>query len=141
MGCVVEVTVTEDELVGQMNHMRAWLDHRRFEPSSFTLSEAHGGRVVRVLFKNAARRRRSRRSSGAGRSPRQTPGTWPPERRRVAPLDRLSNTIRFLRLAASELRRLAERIPEIADELQSMAGQLEAEADDLTSDPEPPPTA
>jgi outer membrane lipoprotein-sorting protein len=52
MGCVVEVTVTEDELVGQMNHMRAWLDHRRFEPSSFTLSDADGRRVVRVLFKN-----------------------------------------------------------------------------------------
>src|SRR5947207_13825192 len=52
MGCIVEVSLTEDDLVGQMNHMRAWLDHRRFEPSSFTLSEAHGGRVVRVLFKN-----------------------------------------------------------------------------------------
>jgi hypothetical protein len=35
-------------------------------------------------------------------------------------MDRLTNTIRFLRMAASELRRLAERIPEIADELQSM---------------------
>jgi hypothetical protein len=33
----------------------------------------------------------------------------------------LSNTIRFLRMAASELRRLAERIPEIADELELMA--------------------
>jgi hypothetical protein len=28
-------------------------------------------------------------------------------------MDRLTNTIRFLRMAASELRRLAERIPEI----------------------------
>ena len=55
-------------------------------------------------------------------------------------MDRLSNTIRFLRLAASELRRLAERIPEVADELQSMARQLDAEADDLTSEPQPSPT-
>jgi predicted dehydrogenase len=52
MGCVVEVTVTEDELVGQMNHMRAWLDHRRFEPSSFTLSPGSGPKVVRVLFRS-----------------------------------------------------------------------------------------
>ena len=43
-------------------------------------------------------------------------------------------------MAASELRRLAERIPEVADELELMARQLEAEADDLTSDPEPPST-
>src|SRR5205085_3835842 len=49
MGCVVEVTVTEDELVGRMNHMRAWLDHRRFEPSSFTLSEADGRSRARAV--------------------------------------------------------------------------------------------
>lgn len=55
-------------------------------------------------------------------------------------MDRLTNTIRFLRMAASELRRLAERIPEVADELQSMARQLDAEADDLTPDTKPAPT-
>jgi methyl-accepting chemotaxis protein len=43
-------------------------------------------------------------------------------------------------MAASELRRLAERIPEVADELQLMARQLDAEADELTSDSEPSPT-
>lgn len=55
-------------------------------------------------------------------------------------MDRLTNTVRFLRMAASELRRLAERIPEVADELQQMARHLDAEADELTSDPEPSPT-
>jgi methyl-accepting chemotaxis protein len=39
-------------------------------------------------------------------------------------------------MAASELRRLAERVPEIADELHSMARQLDSEADDLTSNPQ-----
>jgi outer membrane lipoprotein-sorting protein len=52
MGCVVEVSLTEDDLVGEMNRMRAWLDHRRFEPSSFTLSPAAGRKIVRVLFKS-----------------------------------------------------------------------------------------
>jgi hypothetical protein len=51
MGCV-EVSVTEDDLVGQMNRMRAWLDHRHFEPSSFKLSPAAGRSVVRVFFKS-----------------------------------------------------------------------------------------
>ena len=52
MGRLVEVSLTEDDFVGQMNRMRAWLDHRRFEPSSFTLSSAPGPKVVRVLFKS-----------------------------------------------------------------------------------------
>ena len=52
MGCVVEVSLTEDDLVEQMNRMRAWLDHRHFEPSSFKLSPAAGRKVVRVLFKS-----------------------------------------------------------------------------------------
>jgi hypothetical protein len=55
-------------------------------------------------------------------------------------MERIANTVRFLRMAASELRRLAERVPEIADELQSMARQLDTEADDLKSDPEAPPS-
>src|SRR5262249_21301168 len=56
-------------------------------------------------------------------------------------MQRVTNTVRFLRMAANELRRLAERVPEIADELQSMARQLDTEADDLRSDTEAPPAA
>jgi len=40
-------------------------------------------------------------------------------------------------MAASQLRRLADRVPEIADELRATARQLEAEADDLASNPNP----
>jgi hypothetical protein len=50
MRYVAEIPVTEDDLDGQMNRMRAWLDHRRFEPSSFRLGSAGGRQVVRVLF-------------------------------------------------------------------------------------------
>jgi hypothetical protein len=45
----------------------------------------------------------------------------------------LNSTIFFLRMAAIELRRLADRFPEAADELLSIAQQLDAEADDLAS--------
>ena len=45
----------------------------------------------------------------------------------------LNSTIFFLRMAAIELRRLAERLPDVADELLSIAQQLDAEADDLAS--------
>jgi hypothetical protein len=41
------------------------------------------------------------------------------------------NTIRFLQLAAIELRRLAERAPDISAELHHVADQLEADAGDL----------
>ena len=41
------------------------------------------------------------------------------------------NTITFLRLAAAELRKLAECAPEIALELRHTARQLESEAADL----------
>jgi hypothetical protein len=41
------------------------------------------------------------------------------------------NTIRFLRLAAIELRRLAERAPDISAELHHVADQLEADAAEL----------
>jgi hypothetical protein len=44
-------------------------------------------------------------------------------------------TLRFLRVAASELRRLAEWVPEIADELQAIARQLDSEAEDLRRNP------
>jgi hypothetical protein len=51
MRYVVEVPVAEDDLHEQMNRMRGWLDHRRFEPRSFRLSRAGNRQVVRVLFK------------------------------------------------------------------------------------------
>jgi DNA anti-recombination protein RmuC len=43
----------------------------------------------------------------------------------------VDNTIRFLRMAAIELRRIAERAPEISDELRHIADQLDADANDL----------
>ena len=43
----------------------------------------------------------------------------------------VNNTISFLRMAAIELRRIAERAPDIAVELHHVADQLDAEADDL----------
>jgi hypothetical protein len=46
-------------------------------------------------------------------------------------LSAVDNTVRFLRLAAIELRRLAERAPDISAELHHVAGQLEADAADL----------
>jgi hypothetical protein len=44
---------------------------------------------------------------------------------------RLRQTVTFLRMAASEIRRLAERAPDIAVELRRAAQQLDAEADEL----------
>lgn len=52
-------------------------------------------------------------------------------------MDRSGNTIMFLRMAAIELRKLAESAPEIRDQLLNMAEQLEAEADDLARHPQP----
>jgi hypothetical protein len=52
-------------------------------------------------------------------------------------MERPDNTIRFLRMTAAQLRRLAERVPGIADELRDMARQLETEADDLASNSKP----
>jgi len=52
-------------------------------------------------------------------------------------MDRSRNTIMFLRMAAIELRKLAENAPEIRDQLVNMAEQLEAEADDLAKHPQP----
>jgi type II secretory pathway component PulF len=46
---------------------------------------------------------------------------------------RVQNTQVFLRMAAIELRRIAERSPEIAIELRHAAQQLEAEAEDLVA--------
>ena len=44
---------------------------------------------------------------------------------------RVQDTQVFLRMAAIELRRIAERAPDVAAELQNFAHQLEAEAADL----------
>jgi hypothetical protein len=46
-------------------------------------------------------------------------------------LPTVDNTIRFLRLAAIELRRLAERAPDISAELYHVADQLDADSADL----------
>ena len=43
----------------------------------------------------------------------------------------VAHTIAFMRMAAIELRRIAERDPEIAGELRRIASQLDADADDL----------
>jgi hypothetical protein len=51
MRYAVEVPVAEDDLNEQTSRMRGWLDHQRFEPSSFRLSRAGNRQVVRVLFK------------------------------------------------------------------------------------------
>ena len=51
MRYVAEVPVIEADLYEKMNRMRAWLDHRRFEQSSFRLWRAGDRQVVRVVFK------------------------------------------------------------------------------------------
>ena len=52
----------------------------------------------------------------------------------------VDNTIKFLRMAAIELRRIAERAPDVADELRHLADQLDADARDLgqAGGPRPP---
>jgi hypothetical protein len=44
---------------------------------------------------------------------------------------RVQDTQVFLRMAAIELRRIAEQAPDIAGELRHMAQKLEADAEDL----------
>ena len=46
---------------------------------------------------------------------------------------RMQHTQLFLKMAAAELSRLAEKAPEIAVELQHVARQLRAEIEDLAS--------
>jgi type II secretory pathway component PulF len=46
-------------------------------------------------------------------------------------VQRVQNTQVFLRMAAIELRRIAEQAPDIAAELRHVAQQLEAEAEGL----------
>ena len=45
----------------------------------------------------------------------------------------VDNTTKFLRMAAIELRRIAERAPDVAAELHHIADQLDADANDLES--------
>jgi hypothetical protein len=49
----------------------------------------------------------------------------------------VDNTIKFLRMAAIELRRIAERAPDVAAELYHIADQLDADANDLESAAKP----
>ena len=55
----------------------------------------------------------------------------PTDRMAEGPDRRLRDTRAFLKMAAIELRRLAEREPEIADELRDVAQKLDDEAGDL----------
>ena len=43
----------------------------------------------------------------------------------------VDNTIKFLRMAAIELRRIAERAADVTDELRYVANQLDADANEL----------
>jgi len=43
----------------------------------------------------------------------------------------VARTIAFMRMAAIELRRIAERDPDLAGELRRIADQLETDADEL----------
>jgi hypothetical protein len=51
MLCLAEVSISEDDLDDRMNRMRAWLDHQRFQPSSFRLRRVGDRQAVCVLFK------------------------------------------------------------------------------------------
>ena len=44
----------------------------------------------------------------------------------------INHEIAFLRMAAIELRRIAERAPEVGEELRHMADQFDTDAEDLT---------
>lgn len=50
----------------------------------------------------------------------------------------VDNTIKFLRMSAIELRRLAERAPDIAAELHHIADQLDSDANELERTANPP---
>ena len=49
-------------------------------------------------------------------------------------VQRVQNTQVFLRMAAIELRRIAEQVPDMAVELRQVVQKIEAEADDLARD-------
>jgi hypothetical protein len=44
------------------------------------------------------------------------------------------HVIAFMRMAAEELRKMADREPQLSAELRRMADELDAEADDLVGD-------
>jgi hypothetical protein len=54
----------------------------------------------------------------------------------IEPDGRVQNRQAFLKMAAIELRRIAERAPDVAVELGHVAEKLEAEAEDLAGDTE-----
>jgi hypothetical protein len=49
----------------------------------------------------------------------------------------VENSIRFMRMAAIQLRRIAEHAPDIANELRRIANQLDTDADDLEAHARP----
>ena len=49
-------------------------------------------------------------------------------------VQRVQNTQLFLRMAAIELRRIAEQVPDKAVELRQVVQKIEAEAEDLARD-------
>jgi hypothetical protein len=48
---IVEVKVSDEDLAARLADMRAWLDGKRFEPSTFTYFNDHAALLVRVSFK------------------------------------------------------------------------------------------
>ena len=51
-------------------------------------------------------------------------------------VQRVQNTQVFLRMAAIELRRIAEQVPDTAAELRQVVQKIEAEAEYLARDPD-----
>ena len=49
-------------------------------------------------------------------------------------VQRVQNTQVFLKMAAIELRRIAEQVPDMAPELRQIVQKIEAEAEDLAGD-------
>ena len=54
MRYVVELTISEADFTEQMNSMRAWLDHRRCQPSAFRFAGAEAAGECRVHFEAAS---------------------------------------------------------------------------------------
>jgi hypothetical protein len=56
---------------------------------------------------------------------------WRTSPKVIEPARQVQDTHIFLRMAAIELRRMAEQVPEVAAELRHVAQKLAAEAEDL----------
>ena len=56
---------------------------------------------------------------------------WRSSPKVVELIQRVQNTQLFLRMAAIELRRIAEQVPDMAAELGQVVQKIEAEAEDL----------